>query len=334
MRRAMGVAVLAAVLAVAGGGPVSGATRKAPPRPAMATYEWHNAGVLPTAENRRRLKFMRANGFGTVYLELGEYLDAADRPDGPDRRKRLDAIRAKIRRFVATASGLGLTVHAVGGGPTWVGELGYLGRMLVELVGAYNASVRTPERLRGVQLDIEPYVVDPGFVEGDQDSFGGYLATLFSIVKAYRVVRSKWPNRGLQLGFAIPFWFDAEEGAPGPVLFDGALKPAAHHIVDMVSSLPHAYLVVMSYRNFTQGPDGSIAHARGELRYARAVGARCGLVVGQQYADVQPAYITFHRHSRRAFRRAADDITRAFWRYPQFRGLSVDDLDSFMAARP
>jgi len=205
--------------------------------------------------------------------------------------------------------------------------------LLVRLVGRYNAGVGAKERLRGVQLDIEPYT-DPSFFEDEQASFADYLATLNSIVRTYRSVRARHANRRLQLGFAIPFWFDAEGGPPGPVLFKGASKPVAWHIIDMVRSLRRAYLVVMSYRNFTDGPDGSIAHARSELEYARSIRARCGLVVGQQYGDVEPPYITFHGYSRRVFRKAADAITEAFRRYPQFRGLSVDDLDGYMAASP
>jgi hypothetical protein len=61
----------------------------------------------------------------------------------------------------------------------------------------------------------------------------------------------------------------------------------------------------MSYRNFTDGDDGPIAHARNEFDYASSIGARCGLVVGQQYADVQPAYITFHGFTRSEFQLAA-----------------------------
>jgi hypothetical protein len=34
------------------------------------------------------------------------------------------------------------------------------------------------------------------------------------------------------------------------------------------------------------------------------------------------------------FKRAAAEIALAFRRYPQFRGLSVDDVDSYMAASP
>ena len=332
MRRATGVLVLAAVLVVAGGA-AAGAVGAAPAPRDMAAYDWHNVSDVSIAQVRWRLGFLRAQGFKTVYLELGDYLEAADQPDGPERQARLDAVRSKLRRYVATATSLGLAVHALGGGPAWTGELSYLGRLLVRLVGEYNAAVAASERLQGVQLDIEPYG-DRSFFVDQQASFAGYLDTLSGIVATYRPLPAQRANRGLQLGFAIPFWFDGGDGAPGPVLFNGATKPVAQHIIDMVGNLPGAYLVVMSYRNFTAGPDGSIAHVSSELWYARKVAAKCGLLVGQQYADVSPAYITFHGYSRREFGQAADAIIRAFARYPQFRGLSVDDLDSYRAARP
>ena len=93
--------------------------------------------------------------------------------------------------------------------------------------------------------------------------------------------------------------------------------------------------MVVSYRNFTRTSDGSIAHARDEFRYAAMVGARSGLIVGQQYglSPGEPT-TTFIGQPRWVFRRAAAEIVLAFRRYPQFRGLSVDDIDAFMAAPP
>jgi hypothetical protein len=116
------------------------------------------------------------------------------------------------------------------------------------------------------------------------------------------------------------------------VLFNGTTKPAAYHIIDMVADLPTAYVLVMSYRNFAPGIDGSIYHARREFRYARGVGAACGLVIGQEYANSPPPKITFHGHPRRTFQQAAYQIAYAFRDSPQFRGLSIHDLDSYMAA--
>jgi hypothetical protein len=72
----------------------------------------------------------------------------------------------------------------------------------------------------------------------------------------------------------------------------------------------------MSHRNVAHGADGSIAHARDEFAYARSVGAKCGLLVGQQFGDVQPPEITFHGLDRHDFQQAAERIVdgyRAVW---------------------
>jgi hypothetical protein len=344
MRRATAVLVLAAMLAIGGPAAVAAAHqprlqfRKVRVPPGMAVYEWHNAGDLSSAQVQRRLRFLLANDFHTVYLEIGNYLDAAElRDDDPSKQARLSAARRQIKRFVATATGFGLSVQALGGAPTWTGEdRGYLGPMLVELVGDYNTRVRSGERLRGVHLDLEPYTL-PGWLDDEhvESNLVEYLTTLCDIVEAYRAQLDTAANRGLQLGLAGPVWLDARGDAPGPVDFDGATKPAVHHIIDMIADLQGAYLVVMAYRNFTRTSDGSIAHARDELRYAAMIGARSGLVVGQQYGPAPgEEHITFHGQPRWVFRRAAAEIALAFRRYPQFRGLSVDNLDAFMAASP
>jgi hypothetical protein len=57
-------------------------------------------------------------------------------------------------------------------------------------------------------------------------------------------------------------------------------------------------------------------------------------VVGQQYGDVEPEFITFDGFTRSEFQQAADAITAAFSGYRQFRGLAVDDLDAYMNADP
>jgi hypothetical protein len=341
MRRATAVLTLTAVLVVAGAGAASAGGAHArgfgrsrvPGR--MAAYHWQQAGELPDAEVARRLRFLRANRFRTVYLEVGDYLDAAELAPGTrGRQTRLARIRRKIQRFVAMASDAGIAVHALAGGPGWTGELRYLGQELVQLVADYNRKVAGRERLRGVQLDIEPYTL-PGWSSHPATGLADYLTMAADVVGTYRTAREGRANRNLQLGFAVPFWFDARGDAPGPVAFDGATKPAVNHLIDLVADLPGAYLVVMAYRDFTGTSDGSIAHARDEFRYAAAVGARCGLVVGQQYGPAPgEEQITFHGQPRRRFRRAAAAIWTAFRRYRQFRGLSVDDVEAFMAADP
>ena len=340
MRRATAVLTLTAVLVVAGAGLAAASAsprgfRRTHGRGRMAVYEWHQAGELPDDQVIPRLRFLRANGFRTVYLEVGDYLDAAElAPGTPGRQTRLTRIRHKIQRFVAMAGDTGIAVHALAGGPSWTGELRYLGQKLVELVAGYNLKSSRRERLQGVQLDIEPYT-RAGWFDDPAAGLAEYLTMAADVAGTYRTAMDQPANRHLQLGFAIPFWFDARGDAPGPVVFDGASKPAVHHLIDLVADLPGAYLVVMAYRDFTGTSDGSIAHARDELRYAAATRARSGLVVGQQYGPAPgEEQITFDGQPRSEFRRAAAAIWIAFRRYRQFRGVSVDDVDAYLAADP
>jgi hypothetical protein len=335
--RLAGVLVAAAVAAtVLGGGRTASAGPRpdpaTPARPALAAYEWRGLGQLTRPSTSQRLRFLQSQGFTTVYVDLGEYLDAADRPKTPARQALLRRLAGNLGYFVAEAARLGLTVHAVGAAPTWTDpDLRYLGPKLVRLVGQYNATAPPAQRLRGVQLDIEPYV-DPDFFDDPQHGLLAYLDTMRDVVASYRQVRARPGNQTLRLGVAIPFWFDGEADAPGPVPFDGATKPAAFHLVDMLADLAHAYLVVMAYRNFTAGEDGSIRLLRSEFDYLASAGARCGLVVGQEYTEEDPPRVTFHGLGRGVFRAAAAEIAAAYGHRAQFGGVSVNDVDAYMAA--
>jgi hypothetical protein len=336
--------MLAAALVAAGSGlAAAGPSFKKTLVPrGMAAYEWRQADRLTPTQARQRMTVLRATGFQTIYLDIGSYLDAAELPTtDATRTARLLAVRRRLQTFVATATSLGLDVHALGGGPTWTQENHrYLGGKLVQLAGSYNLKVGPAERFKGVQLDIEPYAregwfTNPGAGPGLQE----YLTTVEEILAAYRPLLERSANRDLQLGFAIPFWFDARGDAPGPVAYPamgGEVKPAVFHLIDLLGDLPSAYLVVMSYRNFTGTSNGSIAHARDEFRYAAQTGARLGLVVAQQYGPASPGeeHITFAGQPRRNLTRAAAAIITAFRRYPQFRGLAVDSVDAWLEAEP
>jgi len=226
------------------------------------------------------------------------------------------------------ASNLGFAVHAVARGPNWTdASHRHLGPKLVELVADYNEAAASNERLQGVQLDIEPYV-DPSFWNDVEASLQEYLSTLQSIVATYEQVQTQ----AGRLGFAIPFWFDGVPDVPA-VEFGPERKPAAFHLIDMLRELPDPYVLVMAYRNFTSGPDGSIEHARSEFDYASQACAACGIVVGQEFGKLYPEKVSFWWAGRAAFRQAAEEIAAAYGQRPQFRGLSVNDMSSYQAVR-
>ena len=54
----------------------------------------------------------------------------------------------------------------------------------------------------------------------------------------------------------------------------------------------------------------------------------CGIVIGQEFTEVTPTKLSFWWVGRAAFRQAAEELTAAYGGLPQFRGLSVDDMDA------
>jgi hypothetical protein len=298
----------------------------------LATYQWHGVSRPTTSATGAQFQALPRKGFKAVYLDLSDYLAVVDEAESAGKQARLAQLNLSLNRFVTGSSKLGLAVQAVGGSPKWTSaSRRYLAAKLVRAVAEYNTKTSASGRLKGVQFDIEPYA-DPAFSKDTRTALVEYLKTLQSIVQEYRLQRTRPGNNGLQLGFAVPFWFDGAGQAPGSVSFNGRTKPTVFHLIDMLKELPDAYVVIMSYRNFTSGPDGSIAHAQSEFLYANSVRAKSGLVVGQEFGKVEPAKVTFYGLGPTAFKKASEEIAGAFGRFPQFRGIAVNDMESYATA--
>ena len=325
--------VLVAQPGVAAAAPSPTAT---PAQQGMAVYEWYRLSQVNANVSEQRLSSLRGEGFTTVYADVGEYLDVAVQPVSRTQQSRLSRLTSDLRSFVARASKLGFAVHGLAGGPNWTAESNRdLGPKLLQLIADYNSAAAPNEQLKGVQFDIEPYV-ESSFWDNVEVSLQAYLWTLKGIVDRYQQVRTQPGNDGLALGFAIPFWFDGTPEVPEVTFGDTENPPskaAAFHLIDMLRQLPEAYVVVMAYRNFTSGPDGSIAHAYSELDYAsRVANAACGIVVGQEFTRVTPKKLSFWWTGRAAFRQAAGELTGKYGGLPQFLGISVNDIDGYEAA--
>ncbi len=303
----------------------------------LAVFEWQRLSEVNFKVTDARLSALQKDGFKTIYVDISEYVEAAAQ------QAPLDKLNAELKRFVARATDHQLAVHAVAGEPNWTDQaLRYLGPKVVDLVVAYNNPNNTlaKEKLQGIQIDIEPYV-DPAWWTNVKASLQAYLSTIQAIVDRYNQVVPQVvppdPTR-LQLGVAIPFWYDGTPDVPA-VQFGKSSKPApaAFHLIDMLGTNSRAYILVMAYRNFashqdrTVNADGSIALVSGEFDYARKSRATCGIVIGQEFGLVEPKKVSFGWVGHAAFRQAASELVAAYGGRSQFRGLSVNDLNSYEA---
>jgi hypothetical protein len=268
----------AVLLAVLGATPAASAATPCPTEVPQqhAVFAWHRLSQVNTTVTDQRLRDLQCGGFKTVYADISEYVEVAAQRPSRSQQALLLQLRGELRSFMSRATTVyGLGVHAVAGEPTWTDQARrYLGPMTVDLVAAYNNDAPDNERLQGVQLDIEPYV-ERSWSRNVTASLQAYLTTIRDIVERYRTVREQPKNKDLQLGIAIPFWYEGALDAP-PVLFGSAKKYAAFHLIDLLRAYPQAYLLVMDYRNFATGDDGSIALVSGEFDMRGRAGRSAG----------------------------------------------------------
>ncbi len=153
-----------------------------------------------------------------------------------------------------------MTVYALDGDPRFsLPEWHGLVLATIQSITEYNRESPPAQRFDGGRYDIEPYLL-PGF-----GGVGGtrIMQQYLSIVAASKALAAQ---AGLVYGVDIPAWFDERNEFFEPVA-DVEGRPLSELIIDIVDNVG-----IMDYRTQAYGADGTIAHARSELRYAAAAG--------------------------------------------------------------
>lgn len=178
----------------------------------------------------------------------------------------------KLAILISRLTEAGIRVDALDGDPSYALERNHEKVLaVVRQVVEFNKSVLPEQRFRGVRFDIEPYLL-PDYAGTHKTTI---LRTYLQLIQKVRVVTQR---NGLTFGVDIPFWYDErnqyyEKAAE----LDG--RPISELVIDMTDNL-----AIMDYRTKAYGPDGVIAHVRGELEYATKKGKR--IFIGLETVDL------------------------------------------------
>ncbi|MCH8811079.1 MAG: hypothetical protein IID07_04555 [Gemmatimonadetes bacterium] len=235
--------------------PTAGRTEEPSRSLRRAMWLWDTPAVTSGRDVLMRLvQFCRTEGITDLFVQLPY---EAERVDG---EWTISWNRESLRPLIAELHAAGVTVHALDGDPRfslpeWHGQV----IATIQSIIQYNRESPPAERFDGIRHDIEPYLL-PGF--------GGVRST--QILRQYLTIiaasRALAAQAGLVYGVDIPAWFDERNEFFEPVAdVDG--RPLSELIIDIVDNVG-----IMDYRTQAYGADGTIAHARSELRYAADVG--------------------------------------------------------------
>ncbi|MCM8794567.1 MAG: hypothetical protein NC819_02025 [Candidatus Omnitrophica bacterium] len=289
-------------------------------RPVKGMWVWHFQTYSTAAERQRLLDFCREEGITLLLVQVHYALDPVTGvPTGMrDPQAYGDLIEQAKRASI--------TVEALEGDPKWPlpeWEKTWWPKFNV-IMDWYN---RQPpqRRFSGLHLDVEPYLL-PDFDTREKWNI------LWLYVDFMDRVRKELRRRGPELVFAadIPFWYDnfpkADEFLNHNVIeFNGAEKPASHHIQDICD-----YIGIMSYRQHATGPNSITRLCEEELAYAEKIGKKifCGV---EMSPDQDPPSISFYGTSVELFREQTDLVYRTFGRRRGFGGLLIHYYNTYSA---
>ncbi|HBF50385.1 MAG TPA: hypothetical protein DDX04_08480 [Massilia sp.] len=240
---------------------------------AIWTWEEDSYAMLddPAAAGRA-IDFLRAKSIDTVFL----YADAFGR------RNLIVTQPQAYRRLIRRLHASGLKAYALLGSGYLHTERYVLPRhrkealAMLQRVLDYNKAAAPEERFDGINVDIEPHILDEWSTR-KMALLGEFIALSDALMATKRA-----SGQTLPLGPAIPFWLDGMR-----LDYKGQTKPVSQHVQDI-----YDYVALMDYRDHAGGGDGIVSHAMDELQYAERIGRR--VLIGVETLPNAIKKVSFH----------------------------------------
>lgn len=269
---------------------------------AIWTWEDESYAMLEQpAAAESAIAFLRAKGIATVYLYADAYKGRSLIVSHPEQ------YRALIRRLRAA----GIRTYALLGSAYLHTERYMLPEhradalAMVQRILTYNAAAPAAERFDGINLDIEPHILD----QWDRDKL--QLLKQFLDMGAEIMELKRKYGQTLQIGPAIPFWLD------GIVLeWKGRRKPVSEHAQDTWD-----YVALMDYRDRAEGGDGIVSHALDELAYGAKIGRP--VLIGVETTPNEIQKVSFNHLKEADMERELGKAAQAFRTQAAFGGFVI-----------
>jgi hypothetical protein len=313
-------AAVVVVLSVLVAALIGAASREPLPRE-RGVWVWESPREMGPVAGEAALASAQEHGFSVVYVTIDDYLPIAQMPEGAAKAAEKAAYFESMRQFVVAAHARGLAVDALGGAPDWAKpENRHKGYALIDFVCAYNLA-NASSTLRGLQYDVEPYLL-PEYEANKAPVLEEFVAFVDESVRRMQ---------GIDAAFSIviPHFYDSAQRWTPAITYKGKTAHAFTHLLEVMEQKQDSAIIVMAYRNFFEGDNGTRQLAEAEVKEANQKGA-VRIIVAQETGNVPPDFVTFYGHSRAELEAALAAIHEAFDAYDSFGGVAVHYLDPFL----
>lgn len=261
-----------------------------------ATWIWQSEKI--GEERQEILDFSKENNIDLIYLRF-------------DMSRSFDYYRPFIREAYAQ----GIRVHAVAGHPAWAQEA-HQARMLqiVDWVMEYNQEAAKEERIHGIQLDIEPYLLS----QWNQDRARVVREWQTNMRVFTEAVKQ---DSDLETSAALAFWLDeisTEEGEEAPL---------STWMIRQFDTL-----AIMAYRDKMTGPNGILSLIESEMEDADQMGKKMLVAVNLKHMDED--HTTFAEEGTDEMEKQLELLPQHLEQHPSYAGVAIHDYGYWKELAP
>lgn len=288
------------------------------------TWVWTPNKYLTKGYVDQLISGAKSNGINVIYLAVDSYIDIFEMPKGEAREAAKKIFNDNTEYFIKKANESGIQVDAMAGWQNW-SEPGneYKGLIVMNYAKSFNA--KSEYKFRGFQYDVEPYLL-PKYQENPTEVLKNFVSFIDNSEKFLK-------DSDLRFSIVVPDYYDEGDGMTQKFKYGGVNTFAFKHLLNILDRREDSSVILMSYRNFAEGPDGSIEVSRNEINTGLRGRHNTKIIVAQETGDFPPPYITFHNTSKKYFDEEVSKIQSSLGKHKNFGGISIHYINSFLALK-
>lgn len=283
------------------------------------TWLWTPIQHITPEYTKKIISEAKKNNINVIYLSIDTFLDIYVLPEGVEKEEKQKTFDNVIKNFISEANKNNIEVDAEAGWRNWA-QAGNTYKAFAVLDYAIKFNKANKEKFRGFQYDVEPYLLDE-YKENKEFVLRNLLILIDQSI-------SKLNKSDLEFSVVIPEFYDGTNDETPIFTYKGKSGHAFDHLISSLDRRAESKIIVMSYRNYSLGNDGSVDISANEIHIANK--HRTKVIIAQETGDVEPSYITFHKTSKRYFNKQISVIEKAFSKEKGFGGIATHYINSFI----
>lgn len=268
------------------------------------------------------IKETKDRGIKNIYLSIDSYLDIFVMQESKEKELKRQKFDETVENFIKKAKASGMTVDAEAGWKNW-GVKGNTYKAVATLSYVMNFNKNHEYKFRGFQYDVEPYLLDEY-----KKNKTKVLKEFLDLIKGSVYVLKDSP---LEFSVVIPEFYDGSNEETPKFSYSGKKAYTIEHLLRILENKPQSKIIVMSYRNWSDGDNGSIDISKDEILKANQYTSK--IVLAQETGDVLPPYITFHNTRFSYYKKQLNLLIKEFDKEKSFGGVATHYANALISLK-